>query len=124
MVPNPSPFFLTDGATSLLSNTLIGASWYVLNTAANASPLGGDLRVLVYSHLHSDVTGQLNYSVFPNGIGEDYRQYRLVRGSRYFQGQLLKKSWGAWTKQLATLTHVPPSTLAFCNYPNANGDYD
>ena len=33
-----TPFFLTDGATSLLSNTLIGASWYVLNTAANASP--------------------------------------------------------------------------------------
>ena len=33
-----SPFFLTDGATSLMSNTQIGASWYVLNTAANASP--------------------------------------------------------------------------------------
>ena len=32
-----TPFFLNDGATSLLSNTLTGASWYVLNTAANES---------------------------------------------------------------------------------------
>ena len=26
-----TPFFLNDGATSLLSNTLTGASWYILN---------------------------------------------------------------------------------------------
>ena len=30
-----TPFFLNDGATLLLSNTLTGASWYILNTASN-----------------------------------------------------------------------------------------
>ena len=30
-----TPYFLTSGATSLESTTLTGASWYVLNTAAN-----------------------------------------------------------------------------------------
>ena len=39
-----TPYFLTPGATNLLSNSVTGASWYVLNTAANASPQGGDLR--------------------------------------------------------------------------------
>ena len=33
-----TPFFTTNGATSLLSNTLTGASYYVLNTAANGLP--------------------------------------------------------------------------------------
>ena len=33
-----TPFFLTPGATNLESTTLTGASWYVLNTAANGLP--------------------------------------------------------------------------------------
>ena len=33
-----TPYFLTPGATNLESTTLTGASWYVLNTAANGLP--------------------------------------------------------------------------------------
>ena len=44
-----TPFFQTDGTTSLLSNTLTGSSWYVLNTAGNGLP-DADLRVcLLYT---------------------------------------------------------------------------
>ena len=66
-----TPFFQTDGATSLLSNTLTGASWYVLNTASNGLP-DADLRVLVLQVTSSgDVSGTLNYQVFPLGLGEN-----------------------------------------------------
>ena len=40
------PFFETNGSTELLSNTLTGASYYVLNTAGNSLP-DADQRVLV-----------------------------------------------------------------------------
>ena len=42
-----TPYFLTPGATNLESNTLIGSSWYVLNTASNGVPQDADLRVLI-----------------------------------------------------------------------------
>ena len=42
-----TPYFLTPGATDLESTTLIGSSWYVLNTASNGLPQGADLRVLI-----------------------------------------------------------------------------
>ena len=41
-----TPYFLTDGATSLLSNTLTGASYYILNTASNGLP-DENMRVLI-----------------------------------------------------------------------------
>ena len=41
-----TPFFLTPGATNLLASTLTGASYYVLNTAANGLP-DSDLRVKI-----------------------------------------------------------------------------
>ena len=66
-----TPFFLTDGATELLSNTLTGSSWYVLNTASNGAA-GAEQRVLVMQVTSAgDVSGQLNYQVFPLGEGSD-----------------------------------------------------
>ena len=66
-----TPYFQSDGTTSLLSNTLTGASWYVLNTASNGLP-DADLRVLVLQVTSSgDVSGTLNYQVFPLGLGEN-----------------------------------------------------
>ena len=59
-----TPFFLTDGATSLLSNSIIGASWFTINTAQNAFA-GDDLRVLVMQVTTTgDISGTLNYQVF------------------------------------------------------------
>ena len=73
-----TPFFLTDGATSLLSNTLTGASWYILNTASNGLP-DADLRVLLMQVTTAgSVSGQINYQVFPLGIGADQQQLSVA----------------------------------------------
>ena len=64
-----SPYFLTDGATSLESTTLTGASWYILNTAANGLP-DDDMRVFVMQVTTGGaISGQINYQVFPLGVG-------------------------------------------------------
>jgi len=63
------PYFTTDGATGLLASTLIGSSWYILNTASNGLP-DSDLRVLVLQVTTTgDINGTLNYQVFPLGDG-------------------------------------------------------
>ncbi|MDA0940674.1 MAG: FISUMP domain-containing protein [Bacteroidetes bacterium] len=69
-----TPYFLTPGATDLVSTTLTGASWYILNTAANGLP-DADLRVLIMQVTTAgDITGQMNYQVFPLGVGADQLQ--------------------------------------------------
>ena len=69
-----TPYFLTPGATNLESTTLTGASWYVLNTAANGLP-DANMRVLVMQVTTSgSISGQINYQVFPLGVGEDQVQ--------------------------------------------------
>lgn len=65
------PYFLTPNATQLLSNTVTGSSWYILNTATNGLP-DADMRVLVLQvTTGGDITGTLNVQVFPLGIGAD-----------------------------------------------------
>ena len=69
-----TPYFLTPGATNLESTTLTGASWYVLNTAANGLP-DADMRVLIMQVTTTgDISGQMNYQVFPLGVGADQVQ--------------------------------------------------
>ena len=69
-----TPYFLTPGATNLESTTLTGASWYVLNTAANGLP-DANLQVLVMQVTTAgDISGQINYQVFPLGVGADQAQ--------------------------------------------------
>ena len=69
-----SPFFTIDGSTQLLSNTLTGSSYYVLNTAGNSYP-DADLRVLVMQITTTgSVSGTMNYQVFPLGVGADQLQ--------------------------------------------------
>ena len=64
-----TPYFLTDGATALESNTLTGSSWYILNTAGNGLP-DANLQVLILQVTTSgSVSGTLNYQVFPLGVG-------------------------------------------------------
>ena len=68
------PFFETNGSTELLSNTLTGASYYVLNTAGNSYP-DADLRVLIMQITTTgSVSGTMNYQVFPLGIGANEQQ--------------------------------------------------
>jgi len=64
-----TPYFQTNGSTTLESNTLTGASWYILNTAGNGLP-DENLQVLILQVTTSGgVSGTLNYQVFPLGVG-------------------------------------------------------
>jgi len=66
-----TPYFLTNGSTGLLSSTTIGASWYVLNPAANGLP-DSDMRVLVLQVTTAgSISGTINYQVFPLGEGSN-----------------------------------------------------
>ena len=79
-----TPFFLTPGATSLESTTLTGASWYVLNTAANGLP-DANLQVLGDAGHHIwFISGQINYQVFPLGVGADQQQLIAFEGAGTF----------------------------------------
>jgi hypothetical protein len=66
-----TPFFINDGATSLLSNSLTGASWYVLNTASNGEADSNGRSLIMQITTAGDISGQINYQVFPLGVGED-----------------------------------------------------
>ena len=73
-----TPYFLTDGATNLTSTTLTGSSWYVLNTATNGLP-DANLRVLILQVTTAgDISGQINFQVFPLGVGENQLQLSAV----------------------------------------------
>ena len=104
-----TPYFLTPGATALESTTLTGASWYVLNTAANGLP-DADLRVLVMQvTTDGAISGQINYQVFPLGVGADQLQL-----SATFEGAGTFSSGGraAWTPMRAITTPKPWKTTA------------
>ena len=66
-----SPFFEDNGSTSIEINTVVGCSYYVLNTASN-NLAGDDLRVLIMQVTTSgSLSGTVNYQVFPLGVGAD-----------------------------------------------------
>ena len=69
-----TPYFLTNGATSLESTTLTGASWYVLNTAANGLPDASGRVFVMQVTTTGSISGQINYQVFPLGVGADQAQ--------------------------------------------------
>ena len=69
-----TPYFLTNGATSLESTTLTGASWYVLNTAANGLPDASGRVFIMQVTTAGSISGQINFQVFPLGVGADQQQ--------------------------------------------------
>ena len=73
-----TPFFLEDGATSLLSNTVTGASWYILNTASNGLADENGRVMIMQVTTAGDVTGQISYQVFPLGVGADQQQLNIA----------------------------------------------
>ena len=72
LTPLVSGYFL-NGGESLNVTTLTGASWYVLNTAANALPIDGRW-LLMQITTAGDISGQINFQVFPLGVGADQVQ--------------------------------------------------
>ena len=73
--PTISGYF-TAGGTYLNVNTLTGGSWYVLNTAANALPENGRWLIAQITTAGS-ISGQINYQVFPLGVGADEIQISM-----------------------------------------------
>ena len=73
-----TPYFLTPGATNLESTTLTGASWYVLNTAANGLPDANGRVLIMQVTTSGDISGQINYQVFPLGVGADQQQISVA----------------------------------------------
>ena len=72
LFPSVSAYFQT-GGTGLNVNTLTGASWYVLNTAANALPTDGRWLIAQITTTGS-ISGTLNYQIFPLGDGANQIQ--------------------------------------------------
>jgi hypothetical protein len=64
-----TPFFLTQGASYVESNTLVGASWYILVTAANGLPDENLQNLVLQVTTSGSFSGQLNYQIFPQGVG-------------------------------------------------------
>ena len=123
---NITPFFLDDGETSVLSNSIIGATWYVLTTASNASPQDDDLRVLVMQVTTTgSIEGQLNYIVFPEGDGQAVEKYSTpFEGAGTFQGELVIEVVGCM--DYTACNYNPEANLQYiglCEYGNPE-DYD
>ena len=106
-----SPFFITDGSTNLLANTSIGAAYFVLSTSGNSYP-DANLRVKIMQITTTgDISGTLNYQIFPLGVGAD-KIYFTVN----FDGT-------------GTFVAVPASTpgctdAAACNYDSSATEDD
>ena len=69
---------MNDGATSLLSNTLTGASWYILNTASNGLADANGRVLIMQVTTAGNVSGQISYQVFPLGVGADQQQLNVA----------------------------------------------
>ena len=72
-LPTTVSGYFQAGGTELNVNTLTGASWYVLNTAANALPTDGRWLVAQITTA-GDLSGTLNAQIFPLGVGADQIQ--------------------------------------------------
>jgi hypothetical protein len=72
----PTAYFIS-GGTGLNVNTLTGASWYVLNTAANALPVDGRWLIMQITTAGT-ISGQINFQVFPLGVGSDQQQVSVA----------------------------------------------
>ena len=72
-LPTTVSGYFQAGGTELNVSTITGASWYVLNTAANALPTDGRWLVAQITTT-GDLSGTLNAQIFPLGVGADQVQ--------------------------------------------------
>ncbi|MGB1057022.1 MAG: hypothetical protein ACPGYM_08815, partial [Flavobacteriales bacterium] len=73
LVPTVSNYFQT-GGTQLQVNSLLGSSWYVLNAASNSFPDDDGRWLIAQITTSGSISGQLNFQVFPFGVGADQVQ--------------------------------------------------
>ena len=66
--------FQTNGVTEIRSDTLTGASWYVINVNPRGLP-NDNLEVMIMQlTTKGDITGNINAQVYPLGVGADQVQ--------------------------------------------------
>ena len=112
-----TPYFLTNDATSLESTTLTGASWYVLNTAANGLP-DADGRVFIMQVTTAgSISGQINFQVFPLGVGADQQQVSVPfdKSLQAHSKVVVETCPVARTPRLATTTLLPRTTTVLAS---------
>ena len=107
-----APFFLTDGATELLSNMVVGSSWFVLNDAGNARP-DSDLKVMIMQITTAGtLSGLINVQLFPNGLGENAQVLTFPLTDLAPSLPLEKPTRvGAQVRTPSTLTLTPNTTM-------------
>ena len=71
--PTVSGYFQA-GGTELNVNTLTGASWYVLTTAANALPDSDGRWLIAQITTEGSISGTINFQIYPLGVGADQIQ--------------------------------------------------
>ena len=81
LAPSITGFFTT-GGTSLSVNTVVGGSWYVLNTASNALPDEDGRWLVAQITTTGSISGTLNAQIFPLGVGVNF-----VQASMSFDGE-------------------------------------
>ena len=69
--------YFTTGGTLLEVGTIVGGSWYVLNNASNALPDEDGRWLVAQVTTTGDISGTLNYQVFPLGVGIDQIQVSI-----------------------------------------------
>ena len=110
LMPTVSGYFQM-GGTELEVNSLTGASWYVLNTAANALPDADGRWLVAQITTAGSISGQINFQVFPFGVGADQ-----VQSSIAFDGE------GTFTEGGAVVSGC--TDPAACNYDPAATEDD
>ena len=90
---------------------MTGASWYVLNTAANALPDADGRWLVAQITTAGSISGQINFQVFPFGVGADQ-----VQSSIAFDGA------GTFTEGGAVVSGC--TDPAACNYDPAATEDD
>ena len=70
--------YFTTGGTSLNVNTIVGGSWYILNTASNALPDEDGRWLVAQVTTAGTISGILNYQIFPLGVGTDQIQVSIA----------------------------------------------
>ena len=77
-IGNPISTYFTTGGSDLTVTTITGGSWYVLNTAGNAVPDAEGRWLIAQVTTAGSISGQINYQVFPLGIGADQVQSSVL----------------------------------------------
>ena len=120
---NPvTPFFLTNGATSMDATSEIGASWFVLNTASNGLP-NDDGRVLVMQITTTGtIAGKVNVQVFPQGVGtEELRLTFPFSGAGTFEAGVDVPGCTDYNAcNYDASANVDDGSCVFCNCGNTN----